>query len=175
MLHWLIPLAGTLIVAAFPLVSHLRLVAREARAEQRLSELWGAQEGFRGAGGGGGFATAMASLTTPCPPAVSGIAGPGTSGPGPPGPGSDGVTGYVMTLRAARDSQPMALDCHGRPTSSDYYAAATPGPSAGRRAFAMTSNGRVFLFFDGIAPTEADMAPGGLATPRETLDTLKIP
>jgi hypothetical protein len=87
------------------------------------------------------------------------------------------VRGYVLTLRAATHGTPSGVDCHGRPTTSDYYAAIAPAPERtdGRRAFAMTSQNPVFVFFDGIAPTEADMASGGLATPRDLLETFRIP
>jgi hypothetical protein len=60
---------------------------------------------------------------------------------------------------------------------SDYYASAEPGSSRppAHQAFAVTSAGRVFVFFDGIAPRERDMAPGGTATPLEQVPALKIP
>lgn len=170
MRQWLVPLAGMLIVAGYPLVSHLQRVARETKAERRLTELRQAQEAFRAGDGGGGYATALASLTTRCP-AASGTPTPAIPALG----GPDTVNGYVMTVRAAASSRPVGVDCHGQPTSSDYYAAVAPVATDGRRAFAMTSDGRVYVFFDGVAPTETDMAPGGTATPREALDTFKIP
>jgi hypothetical protein len=69
-----------------------------------------------------------------------------------------------------------ALDCHGRPLSSDYYAALSPSDgTVGQQAFAITGTGRIFVFFDGIAPVERDMTADGLATPIEALDTFKIP
>ena len=39
------------------------------------------------------------------------------------------------------------------------------------------SNGarRVYVFVDGVAPREADMAPGGLATPLEAMPSFRIP
>jgi type II secretory pathway pseudopilin PulG len=168
MWHWICPLLGVMVAAAFPLGWHIQTLQREQRAEETLHALGTAQLAFRGAGGAGGFATDLASLQAPCSgqPPIAAAA-----------PSADTVTGYVMTLRAGRDSTPAGVDCHGRPTSSDYYAAVAPRPGRtdGRRAFAMTSAGRVFVFFDGIAPTETDMAAGGLATPREVLDTFKIP
>jgi hypothetical protein len=168
MWQWLWPLLGVMVAAAFPLGWHIQMLLREQHAEETLRALHASQLSFRGAGGAGGFATDLASLQTPCPgqPANAATA-----------PLADAVTGYVMTLRAAGDSTPVGVDCHGRSTSSDYYAAVAPRPGRtdGRRAFAMTSAGRVFVFFDGIAPTETDMAAGGLATPLDALDTFKIP
>ena len=126
-----------------------------------------AQTAFRTANGTG-FATDLESLQRPCP---------GHEALKVAVPASDAVGGYAMTLRGAKGGRDVGVDCHGRPTTSDYYAAVAPAPgrSDGRRAYAMTSQGPVFVFFDGIAPTEADMAPGGLATPLDTLDTFRIP
>ena len=39
----------------------------------------------------------------------------------------------------------------------------------------MTATGRIYVFFDGVAPLERDMAAGGLATPLESVPTFKIP
>jgi hypothetical protein len=84
--------------------------------------------------------------------------------------------GYRFVLRAARTARDVGLDCHGRRTASDFYAAATPANEfAGREAMAMTSWGRIYVFFDGIAPLESDMAVGGLAVPLDTLEAFKIP
>jgi hypothetical protein len=70
----------------------------------------------------------------------------------------------------------VGIDCHGRQLTSDYYVAAEPANEfTGLLAFAATSRGRVYVFFDGIAPAERDMDAGGLAVPLDTLDTFKIP
>jgi hypothetical protein len=39
----------------------------------------------------------------------------------------------------------------------------------------MTGTGRIFVFFDGVAPLESDMRPEGLATPLESVPAFKIP
>jgi hypothetical protein len=60
--------------------------------------------------------------------------------------------------------------------ASDYYSAAQPiTPLDGRQAFAMTARARIYVFFDGIAPRESDMRPGGLAVPLDTVERFKIP
>jgi hypothetical protein len=86
--------------------------------------------------------------------------------------------GFHVVLRAAEGAGAAAADCHGRPTTTDFYAALEPvsAESAPRRAYAVTgSAARVFVFFDGLAPLERDMAPGGLATPLESLGVFRIP
>lgn len=70
----------------------------------------------------------------------------------------------------------MGTDCHGRATSSDFYAAVAPRSALdGRQAMAMLSWGRIYVFFDGIAPLESDMGPRGLAVPLDRLESFKIP
>ena len=168
MLAWLLPAVGTAAAIAFPLGWHIQTLRHESAAEELLRAVRRAQITFRSAASSGGYATNVASLLTTCPaPAL----------PGPPLTALAAVSGYTVTLRPAFGSAIVGVDCHGRSTSSDYYVAVAPGPDPGygRRAFAMTSDGRIFVFFDGVAPLEQDMEAGGLATPRDALDTFKIP
>src|SRR5687768_3521205 len=119
MRQWIWPVFGVIVGAALPFLWHIQTLQREHGAEQALHVVRAAQAAFRAAGGGGGFATDLASLQTPCaglPPLE------------PAAPASDAVAGYVITLRIARGSTPAGVDCHGRPTSADYYAAAAPAP-----------------------------------------------
>jgi hypothetical protein len=59
----------------------------------------------------------------------------------------------------------------------DYYVGVQPagGRVAAQRAYGSTGAGRIFVFVDGIAPTETDMVPGGLATPLEDMAAFRIP
>jgi hypothetical protein len=87
-------------------------------------------------------------------------------------------SGFDVSLRPAQGASTASADCHGQATTTDFYAALQPASvaAAPRRAYAVTGlSGRVFVFFDGVAPLEADMAPGGLATPLDTLGTFRIP
>ncbi len=157
---------GTTGVVLVPVFTYARMDRAEHVASERLIALREAQRAFRRAGGAGGYATDLASLTTPCP------------GESPPALPADTQTthDYIFVLRAARNARDVGLDCHGRATATDFYAAATPGNElAGREAMAMTSWGRIYVFFDGIAPLESDMAAGGLAVPLDTLEQFKIP
>jgi hypothetical protein len=85
--------------------------------------------------------------------------------------------GYVLRLRAI-DGDAVTVEsgaCRGR-LSSDYYVSAAPRdpPVAAQQAFAARADGDVFVFFDGIAPREIDMAQR-LATPLSARDTFVIP
>nr|MBA3268877.1 hypothetical protein [Acidobacteriota bacterium] len=100
---WLLPLAGTLIAAAYPLASHFQMVARENNASESLAAIHRAQQTFRGGAGRGGYATAIESLTAVCPGEAISALSQGRQ-----------VDGYTIQLRAARDARLVGSDCHGR-------------------------------------------------------------
>jgi len=169
-LVWIVPLIGAAIVASVPFVRYVQKRSAESAAAEFVRRVQLAQQSFRSSQQGMGYAASIESLTVPCPGSGSGT------------PLADAVNsleriGYTAQLRAAEGATSVAPDCHGRPTVSDYYAAAAPQPakSAGQQAFAATAGGRIFVFFDGIAPLERDMAASGLATPLDGLSTFKIP
>lgn len=169
-LIWAIPLAGAAIVAALPVVRYIQKESAESAASDFLRRVHDAQQSFRSSQSGAGYAASFASLTTPCP-------GGGRAVFMADEIGALQGRGYDAQLRAARGATPVALDCHGHQTVSDYYAAAAPRSVevAGQQAFGVTGAGRIFVFFDGIAPLESDMEPSGLATPLEAVSTFKIP
>jgi len=166
----LTPLVAALGVAAIPLWQYGRKVQAETAGGAFVRQLAEAQLEFHRRYAAH-FATALDSLTTPCA--------------GQPGAVLDiravrhvVERGFAVVVRAAAGAPEGPADCHGRPTATDYYAALQPvsADAAPRQAYALTGlSGRVFLFFDGIAPLERDMAPGGLATPLDELGTFKIP
>jgi hypothetical protein len=129
-----------------------------------MQQVHAAQRAFRARSSHSGYATSVESLIRPCPdgrPAVL---------------DQWAVRGYVLSVRAAHDARVGGVDCHGRPTASDFYASAQPaGAFDGRLALAVTSRGRVFVFFDGVPPREDDMRFGGLAVSVEALAGFKIP
>ncbi|MGQ0736283.1 MAG: hypothetical protein ACT4QD_21840 [Acidobacteriota bacterium] len=162
------PLMAALVVAGIPVGRYALRVGAEADAESFLERVAAAQAGFRDPTEGRGYAASLASLTAPCA---------GTGGVDLPLVAELERGGFVLGLRPRDGAGEQAADCTGRPTTSDYYVAIEPrSPRAlPRRAFAMTSTGQAFVFFDGVAPRERDMEPGGLATPVAALRTFTIP
>ena len=160
---------GIAVIGAIPLVRYAQKTAAEARAVERLRQLHEAQRHFRTMSGGG-FAIDLTSLITPCP-------GHNTSVLASEVATDLSRIGYRLELRAAERATPVSRDCHGREAMSDYYAAVLPETpmTAGQQAFAVTSRGRVYLFYDGLPPLERDMRPGGLAIPHDAAGTFKIP
>ena len=166
----IVPLVGIVAIVAVPFMRHAQKTRAESAAAAFLGRLHAGQRAFRMSHSSLGYAPGFDSLTMPCP---GSRAAPLTMNDIT----SLGTSGYDATLRSAEGASTGALDCHGRPLVSDYYAAVAPRSvdARGRQAFAVTSTGRIFLFFDGIAPLERDMLATGLATPLDTLDTFKIP
>ena len=103
--------------------------------------------------------------------------------------------GFLQTFRSAQETHragqgeyardigrlglacPRVMTCEIAMVERDYYIALMPATSwsPSQHAYAMRSDGRIFLFFDGVAPKPADMEIGGLATPLDGLGQFKIP
>jgi Tfp pilus assembly protein PilE len=164
-----VPLAGIVLAVAVPLTHYAQKGRAERAAVRFLTELTAAQERFRTVSAAGGYASDLTSLTTPCP--GSGAQALAVS------PAALTGARYNVHLRAAEGARVLGADCHGRALASDYYAAAEPmsAETPAEQAFAVTSTGRIFVFFDRRAPRERDMAAGGLATPLEALKEMTIP
>jgi hypothetical protein len=166
----IVPLIATLAVVAIPLGEHARTVRAEAAGLAFLQQLAAAQQAFRK--GRGGFAATLDSLTRPCP---------GDGATVPLGPASVRAVidrGFDVVLRPSEGATPSPADCLGLATTTGFYAAVQPSSieAPPHQAYATTGvSGRIFVFFDGIAPLERDMAAGGLATPVEALAAFKIP
>jgi hypothetical protein len=159
------------VIASIPIVSYVRKINAESRAVGFLGHVQAAQEAFRNGSGRGAYASDLSSLTTACAGETGAVLSEGEL--------TDAIgAGYETVLRPASDAETRGVDCHGRPTVSNYYASAQPRSAdvAPRQAFAVTASaGEVYVFFDGLAPREDDMKPGGLATPLASLETFKIP
>jgi len=139
----------------------------ESTALSVVQQIQAAQAAVRAAPGGAGYATSLDAFTAPCgalrPLSVDLL---------------DNLqrAGYAIALRAREAAGRTGTDCQGRPLADDFYVSVQPrsARAAGQRAFAATSQG-IFVFFDGVAPVERDMLPGGLATPLDGLAAFKIP
>ena len=166
--RWVLPIAVVIAAVGWVIAGHVARARAQAAATGFLMRLHESQQAFEKMAGG--FASELESLTRVCP-----------SGRGP---WMDTATldslrgaGYVVQLRPWAGARVLGPDCHGRALVNDYYVGLEPasGRAAGQRAYGSNGTGRVYVFVDGIAPREADMAPGGLATPLEEMPTFRIP
>lgn len=157
----IIALVGMLSAVSYAAGTRLRIKWREEAAAEALTAVVDAQREFRVGGGRGGYATSLASLTTACPDTTAVMLSPQ----------SLAADGYDISIRVRGDQAEARTDCHGRPTASDFIATAEPIRVGvdGLRAMSASASGPIFVFFDGVAPREADMAAGGLAMPLDDL------
>lgn len=152
-----IAIIGILAAIAVPGLMRARRTGNEASAIGSLRALNSAESSYSSAAGKGGFAPLMATLATPCPGGNVGFISPDLS--------IDPAvkSGYTITMAAAAVSSPGPLDCNGAATETAYYVTAEPvaAGTSGQRAFASSGAGAIFFDPTGVAPTEAQMAPGG--------------
>ena len=154
------------VAVAIPLARHVQKQRRESTAVAVLEAVRAAQERFHSASGG--YATGVESLVDGCadPPALD----------------ADWLSrqdhiGYGLQIRAAEGAATLERrDCNGQPIAADYYVAAAPvdAGQAAQEAFAARSHSGVYLFYDGLAPREADI-DSGLATAVAEQAAFKIP
>ena len=164
-----VPIAAAAIALVWPFTQYAIKVRSETAALDILEDIRAAQVAFRTAGGRGAFAVSIDSLILPCE---------GTPAVRPPSVRTElAGRGYEAIIRTHESVAASGVDCHGRPTAPDYYVGVQPisGRVAGQRAYAATAHSEPFAFFDGLAPREADLGPGGLAVPVSALRTFRIP
>ena len=153
-----IAIIGILAAIAVPGLMRARRTGNEASAIGSLRALNSAESSYSTSAGKGGFAPLMATLATACP-------GGGNIAFISPDLSIDPAvkSGYTITLLAATVSSPGPLDCNGIVTETAYYTTAVPvaAGTSGLRAFASSGAGAIFFDPAGVAPTEAQMTPGG--------------
>ena len=152
-----IAIIGILAAIAVPGLMRARRTGNEASAIGSLRALNSAESSYSTSAGKGGFAPLMATLASGCPGGNAAFISPDLS--------IDPAvkSGYTITLTAAAISSPGPLDCNGIATETAYYTTAVPvsAGTSGLRAFASSGGGAIFFDPAGVAPTEAQMAPGG--------------
>ena len=156
-----VAIISVLAALAVPGLMRARISANEGSAIGSLRAIMSGQASYAAVGGGSGYATSLARLSTACPGATQAFISPDLA------TDPSVKAGYRIELRAAAASSPGRMDCNGAITGSDFYATATPLSVAitGNRGFAGNSAGTVYFDSTGLAPTEAAIAPGGTATP----------
>jgi len=155
-----IAIIGILAAIAVPAMLRARRTGNEAAAIGSLRALNSAENSYSAGAGKGGFAPLLATLAIGCPGSPAAFISPDLS--------IDPAikSGYIVTMAAASISSPGPADCNGTLTETAYYSTAVPVAAglSGLRAFSSSAAGAIFFDATGVAPTEAQMAPGGGAT-----------
>jgi prepilin-type N-terminal cleavage/methylation domain-containing protein len=156
-----VAIVGVVAAIAFPGLRRAWMSANEASAIGSLRAISSAQTSYAAVAGRGGFAPGLVTLSAPCPGTASGFISPDLSAD------PSNKSGYTVTLVPAAAATAGPADCNGVITQTAFYATAAPvAPSfTGQRAFATSSGGAIFVDNTSVAPTEAEMAPGGGGTP----------
>jgi prepilin-type N-terminal cleavage/methylation domain-containing protein len=155
-----VALIGILSAVALPGLRRAWMSANEASAIGSLRAISSAQTSYAAVAGKGNFAGTLATLSTACPSAAQGFISPDLSAD------PSIKAGYTFSLAPAAASTPGPVDCNATATETAYYSTAEPiSPGfSGVRGFATSAGGAIY-FANFVAPTEAQMAPGGGAAP----------
>jgi type IV pilus assembly protein PilA len=155
-----VAITGILAAIAVPGLMRARRDGNEASAIASLRALNGAESSYAATAAKGGFAPLLSTLATTCPGGSVAFISPDLS--------IDPAvkSGYTVTMAPATASSPGPTDCNGVASVTAYYSTAVPTAAglSGLRAFASSGGGTIFFNPAGVAPTEAQMAPGGGGT-----------
>jgi prepilin-type N-terminal cleavage/methylation domain-containing protein len=145
---------------AIPGILKARMTADESAAMGSLRAINSAQAAYF-ASAGGGYASLLATLATPCSGSPQAFISPDLA------TDPSYKSGYRLTLQAATGAVAGPLDCNGTQTQTAFYTTAVPISAGvtGRRAFASSTTNVLFVDSSGVAPTEAAMVPGGGGEP----------
>lgn len=155
-----VAIIGVIAAAAVPSLLRARISANEGSAIASLRAITSAEASYASTAGGGGYAILLATLAATCPNGSAAFISSDLA----QDPASK--SGYRVALAAGATASAGPNDCNGTATSTAFYATAVPISNgiSGHRGFATTAAGTIFYDSTGIAPTEAQMAPGGGGT-----------
>jgi type IV pilus assembly protein PilA len=155
-----VAIIGIIAAIAVPGLLRARMSGNEASAIGSMRAISSAEASYAGGAANGGHAATLARLSVACPGSSQGFISPDLS------TDPSFKSGYQITLTAATGAGAAALDCNGVASVTAYYATAVPTQPGvtGNRGFATNTPGTIFFTPNGVAPTEAQMAPGGGGT-----------
>jgi prepilin-type N-terminal cleavage/methylation domain-containing protein len=156
-----VAIIGIIAAIAVPGLLRARMAGNESSAIGSVRAVNSAETSFAASGGSGGYAVLLSVLATACPGSPVSFISPDLSAD------PSLKSGYRVALAAGAGSAAGPNDCNGNGTRTDYYVTSEPvsSGSSGHRAFASKGGGTIFFDPTGVAPTEAQMAPGGGGVP----------
>ena len=155
-----VAIIGVLGALTIPALLRAKIAANESAVLGSLRAVNSAQTAYASSASTGGFASSLSVLIQPCPSTSQGFISPDLAGD----PAQK--SGYSVALGPGSFGSAPA-DCNGVATSAGYYLTAVPLAigRTGQRGFASTTPGVIYFHNSGLAPTQAQMAPGGGAMP----------
>ena len=160
-----VAIIGIIAAIAVPGLLRARMSGNESSAIGSLRAINTAEASYSSAAGQGGYSTDLKVLGAPCPGSQQGFISPDLGDPALPSPVIK--SGYNVLLAPSATGVNSTTDCNGVAAQTDYYATSLPVTvgTTGNRGFSSNAAGTIFFDPTGIAPTEAQMAPGGGGTP----------
>jgi prepilin-type N-terminal cleavage/methylation domain-containing protein len=155
-----VAIIGILATVTIPSLLRAKMSGNEVSAIGSLRTINTAEAAYADTAASGAYATQLAVLTQPCPGSTQGFLS--TEFAADPSQKS----GYVIVLDPG--SAPAAqADCNGVNARRGYYLTGEPisANRTGVRSFATSSAGAIYFSASGAPPTEAQILPGGGATP----------
>ena len=158
-------IADTMDAAVAALRREQIMSGNESSAIGSLRAINTANASYSSAAGQGGYSTDLKVLGAPCPGSAQGFISPDLGDPALPSPVVK--SGYNVLLAVSATGAAGPNDCNGTATQTDFYATSVPVTvgTTGNRGFSSNAAGTIFFDPTGVAPTEAQMAPGGGGTP----------
>ena len=156
-----VAIIGIIAAIAVPGLLRARMSGNEASAIGSMRAISSAEASYSGGAANGGYAATLNRLSQPCPGSAQGFISPDLS------TDPSMKSGYQIALAPATGAVAGPLDCNAQASVTGFYATALPTQPGvtGNRGFATSTAGTVFQTPNGVAPTEAEMAPGGGGTP----------
>jgi type IV pilus assembly protein PilA len=160
-----VAIIGIIAAIAVPGLLRARMSGNESSAIGSLRAINTAEASYSSAAGQGGYSTDLKVLGAPCPGSQQGFISPDLGDPTLPQPVVK--SGYNVNVVPAAAGVNGPNDCNGVQTMTDYYSTSVPLTvgTTGNRGFSTNAAGTIFFDPTGIAPTEAQMAPGGGGVP----------
>lgn len=156
-----VAIIGIIAAIAVPALLRARMSGNEGSAIGSLRAINSAETSYAASSGRGGYAVLLGVLALPCPNSTIGFISPDLS------TDPSVKSGFRIALAPSATAVPGATDCNATATQSAFYGTAVPTSIgvSGHRSFASTANGTIFFITGAAPPTEAQMVPGGAATP----------
>ena len=154
-----VAIIGIIAAIAIPGLLRARMAGNEASAIGSIRAVNSAESAFSAAGVGSPYSATLARLAAGCAGGAGFVSTDIALDPSI-------KSGYTVTLAAGAASAAQGTGCDANPGISVYYATATPVTfqTSGNRSFASGVAGTIFWNATAVAPTEAQMAPGGGGT-----------
>ena len=154
-----VAIIGIIAAIAIPGLLRARMAGNEASAIGSVRAINSAESAFAAAGVGSPYSGTLARLAAGCAGGAGFVSTDISLDPSV-------KSGYTVALAAGAGSAAQGTGCDNVAGISAYVVSAVPVTfqTSGNRSFGSTTTGTIFWNATAVAPTEAQMAPGGGGT-----------